>query len=103
MKYPTLLSVFIGISLMASATLCSASGSFSSAGGDNLNGMYNQGKVVVHKKIICNSCPLSTDNLDEKAADNIVTEINNDGASLSELSQAEKQSALTYLGKRFGQ
>ncbi len=103
MKYPTLSRVIIGISLMTGATLSSASGSFSSDGGDSLNGMYNQGKVVVHKKIICDTCPLSTVKLDESTANNIITEINNDGHSLSELSQAEKQSALTYLGKRFGQ
>jgi len=103
MKHSTLSSVLIGMSLFIGATVCSASGSFSSAGGDNLSGMYNQGKVVVHKKIICNSCPLSSDTLDEKTANNIITEINADGSSLSELSQAEKQSALAYLGKRFGQ
>ncbi len=103
MKYSTLFSVFTGISLMAGATLCTASGSFSNSGGDNLNGMYNQGKVVVHKKIICHSCPLSSDTLDKKTANDIITEINTDGGRLSELSQTEKQSALTYLDKRFGQ
>jgi len=101
MEFSKQLMIAATISLVTMTGVSFASGSFSSAGSSGVSDTYNQGKIVVHKKIICATCPLKSNDLDKNTANNIATAIAQNNANIAELSPTEKKSALVYLSKRF--
>ncbi|NOY71906.1 MAG: hypothetical protein GXP14_05945 [Gammaproteobacteria bacterium] len=63
--------------------------------------IYNQGKTIVHKQLICESCPLEAATLDENTAMTIIEELKTNGTGSDSLSDAQKESVIVYLEKRF--
>ncbi len=76
-----------------------ASGSEHMSKSNNADNVYNQGKTIVHKQLICESCPLEAATLDENTAMTIIEELKTNGSD--SLSESQKESVIVYLEKRF--
>jgi len=80
-----------------------ASGSFNfGAGGGALQDTYNQGKVALYKKVICDSCPIPTDGLDEAIAQAVLAQVKQAAGPIASLASGERQAVIYYLEERFG-
>ncbi|VAW88724.1 hypothetical protein MNBD_GAMMA16-115 [hydrothermal vent metagenome] len=99
MRYIKLFT-FAVLSLIVSSSAF-ASGSHDMSKENHADSTYNQGKTVVHKQLICQSCPLETANLDKDAAMTIIEKLVTGNTSVESISESDKQSVIVYLEKRF--
>lgn len=87
--------------LIAFSSSVFASGSLSSDSGNMASSEYSKGKMIVHKQLMCSSCPLNSANLNESTAKDIVMKLKNGDSSLGSFQQSEVQSVVAYLQDRF--
>jgi len=78
-----------------------ASGSHSMGDGNMAKSSYNKGKTLLHKQLMCKSCPLNEMSLDKTVAANLIAKLTDGSPEVGSLSPAEKQSVVTYLQERF--
>jgi len=99
MRYIKLVT-FSVLSIMVSLPVF-ASGSHDMSKENHADSAYNQGKTVVHKQLICKSCPLETAVLDKDVAMTIIEKLVTGNVSVESISEDDKQSVIVYLEKRF--
>ena len=89
------------LGLLAGSAGSFASGSFSGAGSSGVQSGYNQGKVILHKKLICNSCPLAMSGLDKMGAMKIMEKVKGNSKEVQMLTHRERKAVGFYISKRF--
>jgi len=94
-------SVTFGLSILAVSSFALASGSHSSGSMKMSKGDYNKGKMIVHKQIMCDSCPMKSASLDKSTAKDIMMKLKKGDASLGSFQKAEVKSVVVYLEDRF--
>ena len=97
-KFSLLLAALFAASLLSVAA--SASGSFGPSNGSGLQGPYNLGKQVYHKKIACDSCPLPSKKLTMESANKVIQKLNTRKDLMELLKAKERKAAIYYLKKR---
>ncbi len=79
------------------------SGSYDSPGATaGANQAYNLGKSVLHKKLLCEGCPLSGAEPDAGTAAALVDRLQQPDALGNEISAQEREAVVVYLKRRFG-
>lgn len=93
----------LSISALLMIFSCSAfaSGSDHTSKSNNADNIYNEGKTIVHKQLICESCPLEAATLDENTAMTIIEKLKTNSTGSDSLSASQKESVIVYLEKRF--
>lgn len=86
------------LALVSSASLASGGFSAPSGGGEQ---MYNLGKKVMHKSLLCDECPLAGHSLDKEKAMQMVEKLNNKDKMFSDLNRKESKAVVHYLNKRY--
>lgn len=100
--FPSLCRTFvIVIALMGSTQLVSASGSYSTGGGGDVNQSYNLGKSALYKKLLCSSCPLAGQEVDAAKAAEIIQMLTDKPELTAKLSESEFEGVLVYLKRRY--
>ncbi len=97
---PITLFTFAVLSILVSLPAFS-SGSHDMSEANHADSIYNKGKTVVHKQLICQACPLETAKLDKEVAMTIIEKLVTGNASVESISEDDKQSVIVYLEKRF--
>ena len=92
---------FLTIGLITASTTSIASGSFSSRGGSGIQDPYNYGKIVLHKKLICNSCPMKSENFNKMEAKKMMMKVSANSEEMQSLNKKERKAVAFYLNKRF--
>lgn len=79
-----------------------ASGSYSSGGGGpQANQVYNLGKSVFYKKLLCSECPLSDQEIDADQAAALISRLVDDSDLTGNLDEAEREAVVIYLQRRY--
>lgn len=99
MAFLQALRAFVFISLLGCSVSTFASGSFSFGAAAVPQDDYNQGKVLLHKKLICGSCPMASSGLDKASAQQLLSKI--EGGDAAGLSPKEQDAVIYYLQERF--
>ncbi|PCJ18140.1 MAG: hypothetical protein COB04_07710 [Gammaproteobacteria bacterium] len=105
MKLRKLSMALIAIGMISASATSMASGSFSSSrsggGSSGAQDPYNFGKIVLHKKLICNNCPLDADGFDKAQAKNVLMKVTSNAKEVQSLSHRERKAVRFYLSRRF--
>ena len=92
---------FLAVGLITVSATSIASGSFSGRGGSGIQDPYNYGKIVLHKKLICKSCPLESEKFNKMEAKNVMMKVSSNSEDIQSLSHRERKAVTFYLNKRF--
>lgn len=93
--------VLVSITIFSVSSSSFASGSFSQSGGGSLQKPYNHGKMVFHKQVVCDNCPLPNKKVSPKIATEIVSAMDSNKMLMDKLSKDERQAVIYYLNKRY--
>jgi hypothetical protein len=85
---------------LLAASAAYASGSY--GGGSAGNQDYNLGKSIVYKKLLCGHCPLADQELDEQSAAVLSAHLEKGEDPGKDLAERERQAAIHYLKRRYG-
>ena len=89
------------LSLSSVAMMANASGSFNPYGGNSEQRIYGIGKQVFHKKLVCDSCPLSGQSINKNVAHETIKNISARADGFETLKPKERKAAIFYLKKRY--
>ena len=80
-----------------------ASGSFASGSSNVLlgNDLYNDGKRVVYRKVVCKKCPYDKSLLSFDNAKELISKIDTDAQLAESLSVSDRKAAIHYVKTRF--
>ncbi len=87
-------AILLAITFMFGSSLTFASFSYDEMTKDD---PYHVGKITYHRKLACNSCPLSDTVIDASMYKSIVERINNDEQLTSLLNKQERLAVSQYL------
>jgi len=99
---PMLLLGVLSTVVLASASLASASGSYSPQSASSLGNPYHLGKVTYYRKLACSSCPLSQTKLNVFKAKDLVDRLKSDKQLMMALNDSERSAVAYYLKQRYG-
>lgn len=87
-------TILLAITFMFGSTLTFASFSYDEMTKED---PYHVGKITYHRKLACNSCPLSDTVIDASMFKSVVERINNDEQLTSLLNEQERLAVSQYL------